>query len=168
MGTMMIALILAVENPEIFKSQIIAHLIYCSTPPFLATTSDAMCQNPAAAPDMVAKFIDNRMYTAQTPGPLRTWHIRRVLEMDGIALAGCGQAIVDLFKNAAGRTSAAKVFMRKKAARRLVVTTDVLPAVAEWEAELGLGTLDEFHTLNEGTFSHFVDSERFNYKLRPG
>jgi pimeloyl-ACP methyl ester carboxylesterase len=161
-----IASILAVEHPEIVQALILAHPIYCGTPPALVTLSDGMCQNPAAAPDMVAKFFDDHMYTAQTPGWLRTWHIRRVLGTDGVALAGCSRAIVDLFENVVGRTSAAKVFMRKRAAPRLVLVTDVLPAAAAWEAELGLGTLDECHTLHEGTFSHFVDSERFNDILK--
>lgn len=165
MGTI-IASILAVEHPDLVKALILAHPIYCGTPPALAAMSDTMCRNPSAAPDMVAEFFENHMYTAQTPGWLRTWHIRRVLGTDGVALAGCGQAIVELFESVVGQTDTAKAFMMKRQAPRLVITTGVLPAAAAWEAELGLGPLDECHALTEGTFSHFVDSERFNDILK--
>ncbi|KAF2450401.1 alpha/beta-hydrolase [Karstenula rhodostoma CBS 690.94] len=130
-----IASILAVERPDMVKALILAHLLYCGTPPALATMSDAMCQNPGAA-HMVAESFEYHMYTAQTLWWLRTWHIRRV----SVALAGCGQAIVDLFESVVGQTDMAKAFMSKRVAPRLVITMNALPAGAAWEAELGLGT----------------------------
>lgn len=165
MGTI-IASILAVEHPEVVSALILAHPIYCGTPSSLAAMSDTMRQNPGVAPDMVAGFFDKYMYTARSPEWLKTWHIRRVLATDGIALAGCGQAIVDIFDTVVGRTDEAKAYMRKRLVPRLVVVTEVLPGAAEWEEEIGLGTLDECHTLKEGVFSHFVDSEKFNDILR--
>ncbi|KAK7178969.1 alpha/beta hydrolase fold [Paraphaeosphaeria sporulosa] len=161
-----IASILAVEHQDIVEALILVHPIYCGTPPTLATMSERMCREPDFAPYLVAEFFERHMYTAQTPGWLKTWHTRRILGTDGVALAGCGQAIVDLFESIVGQTDTAKAFMRKRAAPRFVITTNTLPAAAAWEAELGLEGLDECHTMNEGTFSHFVDSERFNDMLK--
>lgn len=165
MGTV-IASILAVEHPESVKALILAHPIYSGTPPALPVMSKAMCENPEKAPEMVAGFFEHVMYTARTPEWLKTWHIRRVLGTDGVALAGCGQALVNLFDKVVGQTEEAKAFMKKRTIPRLVLPTNVLPAAAAWEQELGLGPLDRCCAMEEGTFGHFVDSERFNEILK--
>ena len=157
-----IASILAVEHSESVKALILVHPIYSGTPSSLATMSKAMCEDPSSAPKMVAEFFGNHMYTAQTPEWLKTWHIRRVLATDGVALGGCSQAIVDLFDEVVGQTEETKAFMRKRTVPRLMLPTNVLPAAAAYEEELGLGPLDGLCTMEEGTFSHFVDSDRFN------
>lgn len=72
---------------------------------------------------------------------------------------------MDLFERVVGQTDAAKAFMKKRAVPRLVVATNALPPAAAWEAEIGLNSLDECHAMDGGTFSHFVDSERFNDML---
>ncbi|KAJ4289040.1 hypothetical protein N0V90_011382 [Kalmusia sp. IMI 367209] len=161
-----IASILAVEHPEVVKALVLAHPIYCGTPPALVTMTEAMIKDRSVAPDLVAKFFEDFMYTPQTPEWLRTWQIRRVQGTDAIALAGCGQGVVDLFGSVIGQTAETKAFMKKRAAPKLVVATNALPAAAAWEEELGLGMLDQIFYLNEGTFSHFVENEKFNQILQ--
>ncbi|KAF1974933.1 alpha/beta-hydrolase [Bimuria novae-zelandiae CBS 107.79] len=165
MGTI-VASILAVQNPDLVRALVVAHPIYSGTPDALVAMSRVMCEDPIVAPETCAEFFKSVMYTAQTPEWLKTWHIRRVLGTDGVALAGCSRAIVELFGKVVGQSEEAKAFMRKRRAPRLVVATNALPAAAAWEEELGLGPEDRCCSLDEGTFSHFVDSERFNAVLR--
>ena len=161
MGTI-IASVLAVEHPTCVKALILAHPIYSGAPPALVTMTKAMCDDISGAPEVVADFFERHMYTDQTPDWLKTWHIRRVLGSDGFMLAGCGQAIVDLFDKVVGQTEETKAFMQKRKIPRLVFPTNALLAAASWEEKLGLGPLDGFCAMQEGTFSHFVDSEAFN------
>ena len=165
MGTV-IASILAVEHPTFVKALILAHPIYCGAPPVLVEMTKEMCGNPGSAPRIVAEFFENYMYTDQTPDWIRTWHIRRVLGTDGIALAGCGQAIVELFDKVVGRSEEAKAFMKERKCPKLVFPTTVLPHAEAWEEELGLGPLDDLHKTQQGTFSHFIESERFNEAVK--
>lgn len=165
MGTV-IASVLAVEHPTFVKALILAHPIYSGAPPALVTMTKAMCEDTSRAPEIVAEFFERYMYTDQTPEWLRTWHIRRVLGSDGVMLAGCGQAIVDLFDKVVGQTEETKAFMQKRKIPRLAFPTNALPAAASWEEKLGLGSLDGFCPMQEGTFSHFVDSERFNQTIK--
>lgn len=165
MGTV-IASILAVEHPALVKALILAHPIYCGAPPALAGMSQAMCESPGSAPEIVAEFFEKYMYTAQTPEWFRTWHIRRVLGTNGVALAGCSRAIVELFDKVVGQSEEAKLFMRKRSCPRLVFPTNAPPNARAWEEEVGLGPSDELHAMQEGTFSHFVESEKLNNAMK--
>lgn len=161
MGTI-IASILAVEHSELVKALVLAHPIYSGTPPALVTMSAAMRESPSDAPAKVAEFFENHMYTAQTPDWMKIWHIRRVLGSDGVMLAGCSEAIVDLFDKVVGQTEETQNFMRKRKVPRIVLPTNSVPGAASWEEKLGLGPQDGICVMEEGTFSHFVSSEKFN------
>lgn len=63
-----IASMLAVEHPDVVKALVLAHPIYCGTPPSLVEMSETMCRNPGVAPDIVASFFESHMYTAQLQG----------------------------------------------------------------------------------------------------
>lgn len=165
MGTI-IASILTVEYPEFVKALILAHPIYSGTPPALKIMSAALSGSPSDAPAKVAEFFENHMYTAQTPSWMKTWHIRRVLGCDGVMLAGCGEAIVDIFDKIVGQTEECRGFMKRRNVPRLVMPTNAVPGAAAWEEELGLGAEDQMCVMEEGTFSHFVCSERFNEVAR--
>ena len=157
-----IASIVAVEHPEVVKALVLAHPIYCGTPPALLTMGVRMQGDPDSAPDLVATFFKSHMYTARTPKWLKTWHTRRVLGMSPAMLAGCALGIIDLFDRVVGQTEHAKMFMRNRDVPRLVVATNSLPSAAAWEEELGLSTSDKLCIMEEGTFSHFVENEKFN------
>jgi pimeloyl-ACP methyl ester carboxylesterase len=157
-----IASILAVQNPEVVKALVLLQPIYCGVP----TISDmvkTMQGNAEVAPALTAKFFAGFMYTPRTPNWLKTWHIRRVLGTDPIALSGCLEGIVDLFGTVVGQSDETRSFMQRRKAPRLIMCTSSLPAAEEWENEVGLEKgVDRLEMLDEGTFSHIVVSERVN------
>ncbi|KAH7110328.1 Alpha/Beta hydrolase protein [Dendryphion nanum] len=158
-----IASIIAVEHQDIVKGLVLVHPIYCGVPPALSIMGEAMKTDPEAAPELVAQFFEKVMYTARTPEWLKTWQLRRVLGVDPAALTGCIVGLIEVFDSVMGQSNEALEYMRRRKGPRLAICTNGLEAAIEWEREIGCEEgVDEIHGLTEGTFSHMVESERFN------
>ncbi|KAF2788958.1 alpha/beta-hydrolase [Melanomma pulvis-pyrius CBS 109.77] len=163
MGTI-ITSVLAVEYPDAIKALVLVHPIYSGVPDALPIMAEAMRAEPYRAPEMAADFFAKVMYTKQTPEWLKTWQIRRTLGVDPITLVGSITALVKVFGSVMGQSKEAKAFMRKRKGPRLAVCT--MEAAPGWEREIGIEEgADEIFTMTEGTFSHMVESEKFNKVL---
>lgn len=166
MGTI-VASIIAAEHPTMVKAVAYLHPIYCGTPPAAAAMSDAMQREPDEAPRLAAEFFEAVMYTTRTPEWFKTWTLRRVMGTDQGALAGCVHGIVQLFGSVIGQSEESKLFMKQRKGPKLVVATSSLAMAEGWERELGVDREkgDQLFMLEEGTFSHFVEKDRFNLIL---
>ncbi|KAF2194251.1 alpha/beta-hydrolase [Zopfia rhizophila CBS 207.26] len=160
MGTV-IASVLAVEYPDAVKALVLVHPIYSGVPETLPIMGEAMRADPQRAPELAADFFAKVMYTARTPEWLKTWQLRRVLGVDPVSLVGSIDGLVKVFGSMMGRSEEAKAFMRRRKGPRLAICT--MEAAPGWEREIGVEDgMDQVCTLNEGTFSHMVESEKFN------
>ena len=161
MGTI-IASIIAVEQPDVIKGVVYVHPIYCGTPPQLKQMSDSMQSDPSSILSLAYGFFENAMYTSRTPDWLKTWQLRRLLGTDPIALAGSIRGVVELFDTVVGRNEQARRFMNSRKGPRLVVCTNGIPIAEGWEKELDVGDTDRVESMEEATFSHMVEWEKFN------
>ena len=153
--------VLAVEHPDVVKGIVLVHPIYSGVPDALPILAKAMQEQVHRAPEMADEFFAKVMYTPRTPEWLKTWQSRRTLGVDPSTLVGCMKGLVSVFGPVMGQSEEAKAFMRKRKGPRLAVCTS--QAALAWEREIGVEEgQDEVHELTEGTFSHMVESEKFN------
>lgn len=167
MGTV-IASIVAVEYPDVVDGLILVHPIYglsFEALDRLAQVDAAMGNAPNQIPQIAEHFFRNAMYTPRTPEWLKTWHLRRVLGTESVVLRGGIQALVNVFGAVMGQDEKTKEYLRGRKGARLVVCT--LEGMEKWEREIGVvDGRDMLMKMDEGTFSHMVDSEMFNGALR--
>jgi pimeloyl-ACP methyl ester carboxylesterase len=153
--------VLAMEYPDAVKAIVLVHPIYSRAPDALPIMAKAMQEQVHRAPEMADEFFAKAMYTPQTPEWLKTWQSRRTLGVDPFTLVGCMKGLVNVFGLVMGQSEEAKAFMRKRKCPKLAVCTS--EAALVWEREIGIEEeQDEVHKLTEGTFSHMVESEKFN------
>jgi len=152
--------VFAVEYPELVRALVPVHTIYSGTPDAFEVMARKTEEEPDRSPEVVERFFAQVMYTPRTPEWLKTWQLRRVLSVEPPALVGCIVGLVGVIGTVMGRSETTKAFMRRRPSPRLAVCTT--EAQAEWEREIGIGEGDEVHVLTEGTFSHVVQSEKFN------
>ncbi|KAF2727723.1 alpha/beta-hydrolase [Polyplosphaeria fusca] len=158
-----ISSLVAVEHPDLVKALVLVHPIYGAAPPQLRTMGETLQKEPGKAVSTVINFFSALMYTPNTPLWLKTWQLRRLEGCHPAMLAGCVAGLVDLFGTVMGSGEVEKTFMRRRKGPRFVMCT--LPQAKPWEDEVGVGQEDVVWEMQEGVFSHMVESDKFNEEL---
>ncbi|KAF2816976.1 alpha/beta-hydrolase [Mytilinidion resinicola] len=154
------ASIVAVEHPHLVRALVLVHPIYAITGPALSALLEEMRADAARAPELAARFFAAGMYTPRTPAWVQTWNRRRALGADPEVVVGCMAGLVALEGMVTGRGEAARAYMRRRRAPRLVVSG--VDTAMEWEREVGWGEGDEVREVREGAFLHVVEGDVVN------